>query len=47
MVHATEISFSLKGIVIEYVISKKTQYFCVHEKICYGPIAKMLFLNML
>ena len=36
-----------KGIVIEYIISKKTRFCCVYEKTCYGPIAKMLFLNML
>ena len=36
-----------KGIVIEYNISKKTRFCCVYEKTCYGPIAKMLFLNML
>ena len=35
-----------KGI-IEYNISKKTRFCCVYEKTCYGPIAKMLFLNML
>ena len=36
-----------KEIVIEYVISKKTRFCGIYEKTCYGPIAKMLFLNML
>ena len=36
-----------EGIVIEYIISKKTRFCCIYNKTCYGPIAKMLFLNML
>ena len=36
-----------EGIVIEYIISKKTRFCCVYEKTFYGPIAKTLFLNML
>ena len=35
-----------EGIVIAYIISKKTRFCCVYEKTCYGPIAKMLFLNI-
>ena len=34
-----------EGIVIEYIISKKTRFCCVYGKTCYGPIAKMLFLH--